>query len=211
MNDSQKRFVQRLLKPFDSFVERLVDPFCFSAKYSSLTVGMEDIATSVAHFLEGEMPETKSKEARSRLEASQPSLKRLRDFSDTRKHGSLKDPNREMIASVKSRFEYCATRGFRFLQTIPELSYKIGTRQPFDFVSLASSGISSLDTELGIGVKSHKTAPVSTEPFREAATLWHDPKSEEMHVEAVRLEFVIALENGTFLPIDPPEVRFELY
>ena len=213
MNESQKRFAQRVLKPFDAFLNRLVHPFCFSAKYSSICVDMEDISTAIAHFIEGEMPGETANSVRSKLEATEPSLKRIRDFSDTRKHGSLRDPKREVVASVKSRFEYSEARGFRFLQTVPYTRYKLSRSDDLarDFVSTATSAINVLNSKLGLGVKSLREAPTSKEPFRKAATLWHDPNSEEVSVEAVNLEFVVVLDDGTIVPVDPPEVEFVVY
>ena len=195
--------VNDVIKPWDEINALLVERYAFQPDLSDLTRLAASLAISIKHQvdLRGLLP-------RNSVDQDSPENRLMSDVADAAKHGKLYNPARDNHLYVVSHFEYDPPHGFRFIRNAIVISHaRVGER---DFLETSLAAIRYWVTRLGITINWSPSVAEGPAEFYLSAFLYFNPKFC-INMSQTRIKFFERTASGNYQPVDPPEVKFEVY
>lgn len=201
-----QKFYYDVLMPFRAFDDRAQLNMCVPIHFSDLQSLGSAAAIAAYHHWEvvsrtigrkNETPKMKNQRAEMLRE-------RLGDICDTAKHGRLRKERREITFVTGLDYEYDKTKGFKFLRTFLRAKSQ---KWPdgFDVADTIAEYLDHVIDELGYNVAVDRS--VSQSDFQNHAVTYFHPMPY-IEVPNINIRFFIREEDGSMVPIDPPEVTF---
>lgn len=196
------RLINDVIKPWEELNALLVERFAFQPDLSDVTRLASSLAVSIKHQadLRG-LP-------RSAVDSASFENRLLSDVADAAKHGQLRDPTRNNQLYVVACFEYSGPRGFRFIRTSVTIAH--ASLGEHDFMGTSLAALRYWMAHLGVSLNRELAVAEGPDEFFPSASLYFNPKFC-INMSQTRLKFFEKQNDGTYRPIDPPQVRFELY
>ncbi len=196
------QLINDVIKPWEELNAFLVERFAFQPDLSDVTRLASALAVSIKHQadLRGE--------SRNAVDSASFENRLMSDVADAAKHGQLRDPARNNKLYVASCFEYGGARGFRFIRNSVTIAHASTGEHDFMVISLAALHYWMCH----IGFSLNRELAVSEGPaeFFPSAYLYFNPRYC-INMAQISLKFFERLSGGTYRPVDPPEVRFEVF
>ncbi len=131
----------------------------------------------------------------------------MSDVAGSAKHGSLRDPTRNNKLLVASCFEYVKGRGFRFMRNAVTIAH--ASLGELDFMVVSLAALQYWMKQIGFSLNRRLGVSESTAEFGPSAFLY-SAREHCISTSGVRIRMFEKLATGTYRPIDPPHVAFEL-
>lgn len=196
------RFANDILKPWDDLDSLLSQQYAFQPDISDISRLAGNIAVAIRHQID--FSDLTDKQANYLSQAHQ----LISDAGDYWKHGELRKKERNSPISVAAAFEYRENGTFRFLRNIVTLNHRsLGER---DFMDTSAEAAKFWMAQRDYSIE-WKGAPSTAPPrYENAARLkFHSKYCIEM--SSVQLKFFKRIDGDSLVPVDPPEVRIEVY
>jgi hypothetical protein len=132
----------------------------------------------------------------------------MSDVADAAKHGGLRDPSRNNTLHVASCFEYGVGRGFRFIRNAVSIEHV--TFGELDFMATALAAAQYWIDVLGFTLNRKLAVAEAADEFFPTAYLYFNPKYC-INMKQTRVKFFEKHKDGTYRPVNPPEVMFEVF
>jgi len=199
---NQQRFINDIIKPWNELNSLLRENFAFQPELSDITRLAGGIAVSIRHQVDFSSIDDKQ------ANESCPAHKIIADAGDYWKHGSLRKEERNSPITVSAAFEFSEPEGFRFIRNIICIEHKsLGAH---DLMETSATAIKFWLNHHNINLTWQGTTLESQNHFEPTARLGFNPKYCTS-MSSVQLRFLKKNADGTYAPIDPPDVKFEVY
>lgn len=195
------RFFNDLIKPWDELSTLLTERIALQPGLSDVTRLASSLAISIRH----QVDLTKISDRIACTESREHAL--IADTADFCKHGPLRDPRRNNAFSTKALFEYAPNKGFSFIRNAIIVEH--ATYGAHDFMVASLAAIQYWIKRRGITTTWAGAVRENAQEFHQSARLKYDP-NRCIFMEQIRLGFFLRTPQG-WQPVDPPEVRFEVY
>ena len=197
-----QRFINDIVKPWDELNSLLRENFAFQPDLSDITRLAGGIAVSIRHQVDFSTLDDK------KANESCIAHRIIADTGDFWKHGSLRKEERNSPIAVSAAFEFSESLGFRFIRNIIFVEHKsLGTH---DFMETSATAIKFWLTQHNININWQGAIIESQNHFESTARLGFNSKYCTS-MSSVQLRFLKNNSDGSYTPIDPPEVKFEVY
>lgn len=202
MSQVALQLINDVIKPWEELNALLVQRFAFQPDRSDATRLASTLAISLKHQtdLRGE--------ARKAVDSASFENRLMSDVADYAKHGPLHISSRNSKLYVASCFEYNADRGFRFIRNLVTIAHA-GTGE-HDFMATSLTALHYWMHHIGFSLNRDLAISEGPAEFHPSAYLYFNPKYC-IKMKETRLKFVERLSDGTYQPVDPAEVRFEVF
>lgn len=196
------RLINDVIKPWEELNALLVQRFAFQPDLSDVTRLASALAVSIKHQadLRG-VP-------RNAVDNASDENCLMSDVADAAKHGQLRDTSRNNKLYVASCFEYAADRGFRFIRNSVTIAHA-GSGEK-DFMATALAAAQYWMNQLAFSLNRTLAVGEGPDEFFPTAYLFFNPKYC-INMAQTRLKFFEKLTDGRYRPVDPPEVKFEVF
>jgi hypothetical protein len=196
----EHRFYHEVLAPFIRFRARSAENICVQENNNDVIVLAQEAATAAYHFPEAVRGEPMPMDN----PAAETLRQRLRDVVDTRKHGTLTDPKRQIAISAALAYEANDSDEFRYLGThIDAYNKRFGQ---FELTNTIELFINEIRRELSIKLDTQLTLP--TYPFSKTIVTYVTNKT--FYAKNVRIRTFKRTIDGLLQPVDPKLIEFEV-
>lgn len=197
-----QRFINDTVKPWDELNSLLRENFAFQPDLSDITRLAGGIAVSIRHQVD--FSSLDDKQANESCTAH----RIIADAGDYWKHGNLRKEERNSPITVSAAFEFSELLGFRFVRNMICVEHKsLGAH---DFMETSATAIKFWLNQHNININWQGVVLESESHFEPTARLGFNPKYCTS-MSSVRLRFLKNNSDSTYTPVDPPEVKFEVY
>lgn len=196
------RLINDVLKPWEELNGLLVQRFAFQPDLSDVTRLASSLAVSIKHQVDLRGI------SRNSVDSASDSNRIMSDVADAAKHGQLRDSSRNNTLHVASCFEYGAGRGFRFIRN--SISINHATSGELDFMETALAATQHWMDGLRLSLNRKLAVAEAADEFFPTAYLYFNPKYC-INMKQTQLKFFEKQKDGKYLPVDPPEVMFEIF
>lgn len=195
------RLYHEVLGPFIRLRARAAENVCVQSENNDVIALAQEAATAAYHF-----PEAIHGASAPMTESSAEDLRqKLGDVADTRKHGVLRDPERQVRLSAALAYEVNEEQLFKYLGTqVWAENKRFGS---FDLVDVIQRFIVAIGREFSLGMDIEIKLP-SYDFSKQIVTYVTD---KTFRAANVRLRFFSRDANGQLRPVDPTEVEFAVY
>ena len=196
------RFANDILKPWDELNALLSQQYAFQPDLSDVSRLAGNIAVAIRHQID--FSDLNDKQANEQCPAHQ----LISDAGDYWKHGNLRREERNSPLSVAAAFEYCEDKTFRFLRNMLTIQHQ--SLGEHDFMQTSAEAAKFWMAQKGFSTEWKGEPLVAPVHYENAARLKFDAKYC-ISMSSVQLRFFQKNGSDEFIPVDPPEVRFEVY
>lgn len=197
-----RRFANDILKPWDELDSLLSQQYAFQPDISDISRLAGNIAVAIRHQID--FSDLTDKQANNLSQAHQ----LISDAGDCWKHGELRKEERNSSISVAAAFEYREDGTFRFLRNIVTLNHR--SFGEHDFMVTSSEAAKFWMTQRGYSIEWSGAPNTAVSTYENAARLKFNSKYC-IEMSSVQLKFFKRTGGDVLVPVDPPEVRFEVY
>lgn len=196
------QLINDAIKPWDELNALLIERFALQPDLSDVTRLASALAVSIKHQadLRGE--------CRNTVDNASFENRLMSDVADAAKHGQLRNPARNNKLYVESCFEYGVGRGFRFIRNSVTIKHA-GTGE-HDFMVTSLAALQYWMNHVGISLNRELAISEGSAEFFPSAYLYYNPRYCT-NMAQTRLKFFEKLPDGIYRPVDPPEIRFEVF
>ena len=197
-----QRFINDIVKPWDELNSLLCENFALQPDLSDITRLAGGIAVSIRHQVD--FSTLNDRQANEICAAH----RIISDAGDYWKHGSLRKKERNSPITVSAAFEFSEPLGFRFIRNMIFVEHKsLGAH---DFMEVSATAIKFWINQHNININWQGAVLESRYAFEPTARLGFNQKYC-ISMSNVQLRFLQKDSNGAYTPVDPPEVKFEVY
>lgn len=196
------KLINDVIKPWEELNALLVERFAFQPDLSGVTRLASALAVSIKHQADVRGV------SRSAVDNASVENRLMSDVADAAKHGQLRDPARNNKLYVASCFEYAGNRGFRFIRNSVTIAH--ASSGEHDFMVTSLTALRYWMGQIGFSLNRELAVAEGPAEFFPSAYLYFNPRYC-INVAQTRLKFFEKLDDGTYRPVDPPEVRFEVF
>lgn len=200
-NSTTDKFLQYIAKPWDELNENLVKPFALQPDLNDYLKKAIDLAVEISHFAE------KTGLTLSISASAQETINLVRDVADMWKHGQLRKPERTNELHTAACFWYHSDGKFAFICN--EVTVVHRTYGDKNFLLVMKEHITIIQQALPTQVRWHPVIREATAKYSETAILYYTPKTQ-ITLKNTRLKMFSQQPDGSKIPVDPTEVRFEM-
>ena len=197
-----QRFANDILKPWDELNALLSQQYAFQPELSDVSRLAGNVAVAIRHQID--FSDLNDKQANELCHAHQ----LISDAGDYWKHGSLRREERNSPLSVAAAFEYREDKTFSFLRNILTINHS--SLGEHDFMQTSAEAARFWMTQKGFSSEWKGESFLAPVIYENAARLKFDAKYC-ISMSSVQLRFFKKDRGGELIPVDPPEVRFEVY
>jgi len=195
------RFYHEVLSPLVRLQRRCAENICVQAQYNDVIVLAQEAATAAYHFPEAVFGKQREMRAPYMEELRQ----KLSDVVDSRKHGRLRNQERQINLQAALAYEFNDAQEFRYLQTnIIATNARFGE---FNLGHTVEQFVAELNSELDIALRLTKVEP-PTSLFSKTAVAYVTDKT--FFAKDMQIQFFKRTANGALVPDDPAQVNFEV-
>jgi len=196
------RLINDVVKPWEELSALLAQRFAFQPDLSDITRLASSLAVSIKH-----QADLRSM-SRNTVDSASNENRLMSDVADAAKHGQLRDPSRNNTLYVASCFEYSSERGFRFIRN--SVAIARASAGELDFMATALAATQYWMGVLRFSLNRSLAVAEGPDEFFPTAYLYFNPKYC-INMAQTRLKFFEKQHAGAYRPVDPPEVKFEVF
>lgn len=195
------RLINDIIKPWEELNSLLVKRFAYQPDLSDVTRMASSLAVSIKHQadLRGVSQST--------VDNASFENRLMSDVADAAKHGQLRNAARNNKLYVASYFQYAPTLGFRFIRN--SLTIAHGSMGEHDFMVVSLAALRYWMNHIGFSLGRELAIAEGPNQFFPSAYLYFNPRYC-INMTQTRLKFFEKLNDGSYQPIDPHEIKFEV-
>jgi hypothetical protein len=196
----EHRFFHEVLTPFIRFRARSAENICVQAQSNDVIVLAQEAATAAYHFPEA----VRGKPTQMNNPVGEAFRQKLGDVVDSRKHGKLGNPDRQISLNAALAYEVNDADEFRYLGTqIWAVNKRFGQ---FELGHLVELFIEEIRREFSIKIDLKLELP-SYQFSKKIITYFTD---KTVYAENVQFYFYKRADDGALSPVNPKIVDFEI-
>jgi hypothetical protein len=196
----EHRFYHEVLAPFIRFRARSAENVCVQEQNNDVIVLAQEAATAAYHFPEA----VRGKPTPVDNSAVETLRQKLGDVVDSRKHGTLRAPERQVSLSAALAYEVNDADEFRYLGTqIWANNKRFGSFELGNTIELFIEEI-----RRGMSIKITSQLEFPSYPFSKKIVTYVTDKT--FYAKNTGLRFFKRAGDGSLLPADPESVEFEV-
>ncbi|WP_213741841.1 hypothetical protein [Bradyrhizobium sp. dw_411] len=197
----EHRFYHEVLTPLVRFQARCAENVCIQENYNDVIVLAQEAATAAYHFPEAVL----GRQTQMASSLSEALRQKLSDVVDSRKHGVLRNTDRQTSLQAALAYEFNEAQEFRYLGTrVTATNRRFGK---FDVAETVAQFADDLRSELGIAIQM-PSFETPLYPFTAKIVTYVTDKT--FFAKNTQLQFFERGGDGKLLPSDPKQVHFEV-
>jgi hypothetical protein len=194
MTEEKIKFLNDIIKPWETLNRHLSIPFSVNTSISDFTNRASSLAVSIKHFPES----THGLKPEALLSDSEP-YKIFSDLADSLKHGKLRNEKRQCNLYVGSMFERSKEGMVRFLRNTVNISHN--TYGELDFMEISKEASFFIASKVDFR---SDWKPIILNNDGDFSNKIHVHASSENQIawQSMTLQFVELLDNDKYKPVD---------